>query len=172
VVFAEPEHEGARLLQADAFEQLGYQAESGPWRDSYLTAAMELRTASNGVGANPRNITDQLDVDMLFDLVGVRLRDQDVGEASGTANWTFTDIDQTHVLGLSHCTIHHRADTIDDNADVNIASTRADLASMLRGERTIDEVIDSVDVKGDPTILRTIFSNLDMFSGRFGIVEP
>jgi alkyl sulfatase BDS1-like metallo-beta-lactamase superfamily hydrolase len=43
---------------------------------------------------------------------------------------------------------------------------------MLRGERTIDEVIDSVDVKGDPTILRTIFSNLDMFSGRFGIVEP
>ena len=46
VVFADPENEPARLLQADALEQLGYQSESGPWRDFYLSGAMELR--SNG----------------------------------------------------------------------------------------------------------------------------
>jgi len=46
VVFADPENEPARLLQADALEQLGFQSESGPWRDFYLTGAMELR--SNG----------------------------------------------------------------------------------------------------------------------------
>src|SRR5690606_34336859 len=40
LVFAEPDHREARELQADALEQLGYQAESGPWRNFYLTGAM------------------------------------------------------------------------------------------------------------------------------------
>jgi alkyl sulfatase BDS1-like metallo-beta-lactamase superfamily hydrolase len=172
VVFAAPEHEGARLLQADSYEQMGYQSESGPWRDSYLTAAMELRSAGKGVGANVRNITDQLDVDMLFDLVGVRLRDQEVGDAEGTVNWLFTDVNEKHVLGLAHCTIHHRLDTHDENALANVETTREDLAAVLRGERTIDEMLEAVKVTGNPTILRTIFSNLDVFTGRFGIVEP
>ena len=43
IVFADPTNEAARLLCADALEQLGYQAESGPWRNAYLTAALELR---------------------------------------------------------------------------------------------------------------------------------
>ena len=172
VVFAEPEHEGARLLQADAFEQLGYQSESGPWRDSYLTAAQELRTAGMGVGTNVRGITDQLDIGMLFDLVGVRLQDQNVDDAEGTVNWSFIDINEMHVLGLAHRTIHHRPGAKDGNADATIATTKADLVALLRGERTIDDVLVDVDVNGDPSILRTIFSNLDVFSGRFGIVEP
>ena len=37
VVFAEPDNAAALQLQADTFEQLGYQAESGPWRGFYLT---------------------------------------------------------------------------------------------------------------------------------------
>jgi len=34
----------AKLLCADALEQLGYQSESGPWRNEYLTAAAILRS--------------------------------------------------------------------------------------------------------------------------------
>jgi alkyl sulfatase BDS1-like metallo-beta-lactamase superfamily hydrolase len=44
VVFADPDNQDAKNLQADALEQLGYQAESGPWRNFYLTGAQELRT--------------------------------------------------------------------------------------------------------------------------------
>ena len=43
VVFADPDNQAARDLQADALEQLGYQAEAGPWRNFYLTGAKELR---------------------------------------------------------------------------------------------------------------------------------
>ena len=43
LVFADPANLEARALQADAFEQMGFQAESGPWRDFYLTGAQELR---------------------------------------------------------------------------------------------------------------------------------
>jgi alkyl sulfatase BDS1-like metallo-beta-lactamase superfamily hydrolase len=42
-VFADPDNQPARDLQADALEQLDYQSESGPWRNFYLTAAKELR---------------------------------------------------------------------------------------------------------------------------------
>ena len=43
VVFADPDNQDGRELQADALEQLGYQSESGPWRNFYLTGAKELR---------------------------------------------------------------------------------------------------------------------------------
>ena len=46
VVFAEPNNQAAKELEADALEQLGYQAESGIWRNHYLTGAFELR---NGI---------------------------------------------------------------------------------------------------------------------------
>ena len=46
VVFADPTNQTARNLQADAFEQLGYQTENPTWRNEYLMGAYELR---NGV---------------------------------------------------------------------------------------------------------------------------
>ena len=43
LVFAEPDNAAARELQADAYEQLGYQAEGPQWRGVFLTMARELR---------------------------------------------------------------------------------------------------------------------------------
>ena len=54
VVFAEPENDDAREALAGVYDQLGYRAESGPWRDVYLTGALELRHGVQGGGARPR----------------------------------------------------------------------------------------------------------------------
>lgn len=43
LVFADPKNQAARDLLGDAYEQMGYQAESAPWRNFYLTGAQELR---------------------------------------------------------------------------------------------------------------------------------
>lgn len=43
LVFLNPQNLEARYLCADALEQLGYQAESGLWRNAYLSGALELR---------------------------------------------------------------------------------------------------------------------------------
>jgi alkyl sulfatase BDS1-like metallo-beta-lactamase superfamily hydrolase len=52
LVFADPTNEDAKQLLADAYEQMGYQATSAPWRNFYLGGAQELR---NGVAilSNP-----------------------------------------------------------------------------------------------------------------------
>lgn len=49
-VFANPNNEKAKALLADSYEQLGYQAESGPWRSVYLQGAYELRNGTPSAG--------------------------------------------------------------------------------------------------------------------------
>ncbi len=43
VINAQPDNTAAWELQADAYEQMGYQAESGVWRNFFLTAALRGR---------------------------------------------------------------------------------------------------------------------------------
>ncbi len=50
VVFAEPENEAARELQAEALERLGFGAENATWRNFFLMGAKELR---EGVAGTP-----------------------------------------------------------------------------------------------------------------------
>ena len=94
VVFADPDNQAARDLEADALEQLGYQAESGPWRNFYLTGAQELR---NGVAELPTPNTASPDtiramsLDLFFDYLGVRLNAGKAGEATARLNFDFSD---------------------------------------------------------------------------------
>ena len=53
-MFAEPQNEQARRLLADAYEQLGYRAESTSVRNSFLQGAFELRNGLPG-GVPPRS---------------------------------------------------------------------------------------------------------------------
>jgi alkyl sulfatase BDS1-like metallo-beta-lactamase superfamily hydrolase len=77
VVFADPENEEARLLEADALEQLGYQAEAGTWRNWYLQGAWELRNGipvSPGTGGSDSPDTlKAMSIPLFFDYWGVRL---------------------------------------------------------------------------------------------------
>ena len=59
IVFADPGNLEARNLEADALEQLGYQAESGPWRNFYLTGERpnaEYRQPGYRAGHDPGNV--------------------------------------------------------------------------------------------------------------------
>ena len=75
LVFADPSNQKARNLCADALEQLGYQAESGAWRNAYLMGAAELRKGNlsglartaNGLGSAMKEMT----VDMLLDYISI-----------------------------------------------------------------------------------------------------
>ena len=173
LVFADPTNEAARLLQADSFEQLGYQSESGPWRDSYLMGATELRTGSKGLDIGLRAVTDELDVTMLLEVIGVRLKAEELTDERFGMNWHFTDVDEDHVVGIDNCAIHHRPHTRDEAAQTNVTTTKARIAEVLRGELDVDAFLAAEDVTVDnETPVRTFLGSLDSFSGLFGIVEP
>src|SRR4029077_4683521 len=76
VVFADPSNMEARGLGADALEQLGYAAESAPWRNAHLLGASRLRQGLSGAIAPAPISPDVLramSLDHVFDLLGVRL---------------------------------------------------------------------------------------------------
>ncbi len=76
LVFLDPQNMDARYLCADALEQLGYQAESGLWRNAYLSGALELRnpkSAENRVirYMNNEDVIPYVSAELILDHMGI-----------------------------------------------------------------------------------------------------
>src|SRR5260221_9458569 len=83
VVYAEPDNKQARVLCADALEQMGYQAESATWRNAFLYGAQELRHGvfkMSSRAAMSADLLAGLSTDVLFDALAIRL---DPAKAAG-----------------------------------------------------------------------------------------
>jgi len=176
VVFAEPDNHRARALQAGALEQLGYQSESGPWRNFYLTGAQELREGTPDLGAaTVGGFAAVLTVEQIFDAMGVRLNADKIGDAQFCINWLFSDTDERHVLGVSRRAVHHRPNRLDETAALSITLTRPVLARVLTGGATaFGAAVESgeLTLDGDTGVLLTLFGAFDTFERGFPIVTP
>ncbi len=176
VVFAEPEHREAQLLQADVFEQLGYRCESGPWRDFYLTGAQELRHGATRIGGSMASSIDVLramTTEMLVDLIGVRLNGDRVGDRMISINLTVTDRNEVGAVGIEHGAVHFTAGRHDADAHVSIAATHLALARLASGLVTPDELEDAeLTISGDRSAFDDLLALLDVFDASFAIVTP
>lgn len=179
VVFAEPDNEPARLLQADALEQLGYQSESGPWRDFYLTGALELRsngTALKGMAGNAlgAGLVGSMTVELLLDLLGVRLNGPQCGDLSLRVRLEITDHDESWIFGVRHGVLHARRDGARDVVDVELRCPLASFAAFASGSKSVEqlEAVDDFHVSGDRARLTRFTENLDVFEFGFEIILP
>lgn len=177
VVFADPNNQEAKDLEADALEQLGYQAESGPWRNFYLTGAQELR---KGVAPLPTPNTASPDtvramsLDLFFDYLGVRLNSEKAGDADITLNFDFGDSGGKYLVGLQNGVLNHTAGEQADNADATITLSRDVLDSIVLGETTLEKAATDgeIQIAGDPDKLDQLVSSLDTFEFWFNIATP
>lgn len=176
VVFAELDNQDARNLTANALEQLGYQAESGPWRNFYLTGAQELRkgvaqlpTPNAASSDTVRNMT----LDMVFDFAGIRLNSKKAGDADITLNFDFGD-DGQYMVQLVNGVLNHTAGVLADNADTSITLSREALNNIMLQQTTLEKAIADGDIKidGDSNKLGEVLSYLDNFEFWFNIVTP
>ena len=109
LVFADPTNTAARNLQADAMEQLGYQAESSTFRNAYLMGAQELRQGPPKPTPMPvrnKGLLLAMTIEQLFDSLSVRVKSEELGGVSLCVNWHFTDIDEKWILGISNRTLY------------------------------------------------------------------
>jgi alkyl sulfatase BDS1-like metallo-beta-lactamase superfamily hydrolase len=176
VVFADPDNEAARALQADALEQLGYQSESGPWRNFYLTGATELREGVRNLPspntASPDNV-HAMTVPLFFDYLAMRLNGAAAGDRRSTIVCVLPDIDETWTLMLRHGTLSHRSGA-DAEADATVTIKRADLNRVILGEVKLEELIEdgTATLDGDAQRLHELLGLLDEFEFWFNIVTP
>ncbi|HWS40193.1 MAG TPA: alkyl sulfatase dimerization domain-containing protein, partial [Arenimonas sp.] len=176
VVFANPNNTEAKHLLADAYEQLGYQAESGPWRSVYLQGAFELRNGLPNAGAPSTATSDTIKAmspSMLFDFFAIRLNPEKVDGKKYAINISLTDINETHGLRVENSVLNHGPKAV-TGADANMALTKATLDDIQLGKTTMDQAIKdgTVKITGNQAIINDFLASLDTFNFWFNIVTP
>lgn len=177
LVFADPNNTAARALLADTLEQMGYQAESAPWRDFYLTGAQELR---HGVQQLPAPSTASPDVvaamslDMIFDYLAIRLNGPKAIGTDMTMNWLFPDINQQYTVTVKNSVLNYFPGDRAGTPTLTVTLNRQKVNDLILGATTLDAALadGSVKVDGDPAQLKAFFALLDKFEFWFNIVTP
>ena len=177
LVFADPTNEAGRHLQADALEQLGYQAESSTFRNAYLMGAQELRQGTPKAPSNQvrgRGLLLAMTVEQVFDSLAVRMKSEELGGVSVSVNWDFTDTKEQWILGISNRTLYYTPSRHSDSAAASVRLARTTLIDVVTQSTTFPEQIEAgnITITGDAAALLEIFGHIDVFNMSFAIVEP
>ncbi len=177
LVFADPDNQEARELLAKAYDQLGYQAESGPWRDVYLTGAFELRHGGPTEGIDLAASMDMIKYAPLESFLTAMAARLNAPKAEGKdmiVNLIFTDLEETYVLELKNSVLRHYKRDPHPDANVSMKITHDLYLKMLTGQAGLKDTLfsDDLDIDGSRLDLVSFFRLLDKPTGTFNIVTP
>jgi len=177
VVFAQPDHQGARKLLARSYEQLGYAAESATWRNFYLSGAQELRTGKIGNGPDPAlaiGMLAQAPVERYLDALAASLNGPKAADSRFRLNLAFSDTGDTHVLWVENAVLHHRKAAPDPNADATLTVTRPLFVRLMTGTGSLKDIVfgDELRVSGSRIALLQFLGLIDKPPRSFAIVTP
>lgn len=176
IVFADPTNEAARLLCADALEQLGYQSESGPWRNVYLTGALELREGNQSQAVS-RNSFDssllfEMTPEMIFDYMAILMDKQNLSDQNFCINLTLTDLGSQYLIQIKNGVLLVYKDMQNEDADVTLTCPKNALLYILSNNQ---EGLATLPTEGDASLLTLLAENMNQFSMTgftFNIIEP
>ena len=177
IVYADPTNEAARLLCADALEQLGYQSESGPWRNAYLTAALELRYGNQAMNVSQTkggmSLLMEMTPAMIFDYMAILMDKQALADQNFTMNVTLTDVGEQHVLHVKNGVLLVYENTRKEDADVSLTCPKNALLYILSNNA---DGMAAVPVQGDASLLTLLMECMNQFPlagiNPFNIIEP
>lgn len=175
LVWADPDDTEAKNLQADAYEQLGYQQEVPQYRAIFLTAARQLREGviRGNASTVSEDIVLAMPIGLLFDFAAVHI----IGEAAARAdiriNFTFTDSGQDWTMRVRNGVLNARQGH-DDGAPLTVAGPKIALSGVLLRPAQAGEIITKAGLKtaGDLSALQTFASLMDAFDPGFDMVTP
>ncbi|MCB2169706.1 MAG: MBL fold metallo-hydrolase [Deltaproteobacteria bacterium] len=144
LVYAEPQNQEAKDLLADVFEQIGYQQESPSVRNSFLAAALELRSGIPS-GASPKSsgpdMIRAMTTELWLDFLGVRLDSKKAAGKAFKINLATPDNGEKFVVELSNGTLTNIEGYQADDADLTVTIDREDLVMTMMGAVSFDEQI-------------------------------
>ena len=142
LVFAEPENRAARKLLADTYMQLGYQAESGPWRNFYLTGSKDLTRNEKPytpVLTNYQTIS-QMDTETLFDFCAIQINKNKAEGKEVVLNLHFNDTGEDASLILKNSVLNHRLNRHEEDAPLDLTLSKKDFVSLFFGTTNLKEL--------------------------------
>lgn len=175
LIYAEPDNQAAKDLLADVFEQIGYQKESPSVRNSFLSAAYELRNGfPSGVTAqsvSPDTVR-AMSTELLLDFFGIRLDSQKAAGMKFTINLLTPDNGEKFVVEMSNSTLTNIKGFQTKNPDLTIAINRSDLELIMAGSIAFPALIGEGKAKleGDSKVFEQLRSILVQFTPDFEIM--
>ncbi|MEZ5953049.1 MAG: alkyl sulfatase dimerization domain-containing protein [Hyphomonas sp.] len=177
IVFANPKNQPARDWLAATYEQMGFQAESGAWRDYYLSGAAELRRGLPDEGSirttSPDFIKGVPTVE-LFNALAVRYDPSKMARDPFSLNFVFPDTGETLALDVGSAITFPRPGVPSGSPAATLTMDRAAFNQLILRTRTFQELAAAGEAKleGDPTALLAWFGALETPPFWFNIVEP
>jgi alkyl sulfatase BDS1-like metallo-beta-lactamase superfamily hydrolase len=152
LVFAEPQNQAARRLLADAFEQLGYQAESTSTRNSFLQGAFELRNGLPGgvpVRSTGPDVVRAMSTEQWLDFIGISMDPKRAEGIRFVINLVTPDNGERYTIEASNATLTSIKGFQAKNADLTVTVNRADLNQVMMGQASFDDLIKAGKAKFD-----------------------
>ena len=173
LVFADPTNQAARDLCADALEQLGYQAESGPWRSAYLMGAWELREGNQAEkeGTNPgrESTIRSMTVDMILTYIDIMTDALAAQNDDLSLKLNIADTGETfRVIRRDGVLMVYKGET-DLETDCTITCARLQLLALMNGNM---DVTANMKIDGDDTVPARLVKYMTPINRNFNIIEP
>jgi alkyl sulfatase BDS1-like metallo-beta-lactamase superfamily hydrolase len=152
LVFAEPRNQEARRLLADAFEQLGYQAESTSVRNTFLQGAFELRNGLPGgvpVRSAVPDVIRAMSTEQWLDFVGISIDPKKAEGMRFVINLATPDNGEKFVVEMSNATLTSIKGFQAAKPDLTVTLNRADLNQVMMGQASFDDLIKAGKAKFD-----------------------
>jgi alkyl sulfatase BDS1-like metallo-beta-lactamase superfamily hydrolase len=175
LVFAQPKNQAARRLLADAYEQLGYRAESTSVRNNFLQGAFELRHGLPG-GVPPRStgpdVVRAMSTEQWLDFLGISMDPKKADGMKFTINLVTPDNGEEYVVEMSNATLTTLKGFQAKNPDLTVTVNRADLNQVMMGLASFDDLIKAGKARfeGDRSGFDRLRSILVLFTPDFEIL--
>jgi len=175
LVFAEPKNQPARQLLADAYEQLGYQAESTSVRNTFLQGAFELRNGLPGglpAGRVGPDVVRAMSTEQWLDFLGISMDPKKAAGLSYKINLVTPDNGEKYAVELENATLTNIKGFLVPKPDLTVTVNRADLNRVMAGVASFDQLATEGKAKfdGDRAIIHKLRDLMVTFTPDFEIL--
>ncbi len=177
IVFAQPDNKQAIDLLARTYEQMSYMAEATTWRNSYLTAAFELRNGPPKKGIDKSYVIDMLmqtPIEHFLDAMAAGLNGPAAEDKDLRINLVISDTKESHVLWIENAVLHHKKTAPAADANATLTMTKDLFIKMVAGTAGVKDMLmnDDLKVTGSKIDLARFLMLIDKAPGTFAIVTP
>ena len=176
LVFADPDNGQAKNWLASTYEQLGFQAEAGTWRNIYLVGAKELREGNKGtetVSSSNAKVLNSIPAVALFDALATRFNPTKMNGNGGIIQFNFPERNEIVGVDVGKSVLFPRNGANPD-ATAQVTISRTDFTRLLTRQANPLELIQSgaLQISGDTALMAAMFGALDQVNPQFNIVTP
>ncbi len=177
VVFADSSNQTAKNLEADALEQLGYQSESGIWRDLYLSGAKELREGVKPTPSVPgaaSKFYSNLTPEAIFDYWSILLDGDKAKGKEIAVRFIFPELQKNILVYLKNGVLHQSSVRTNVQADFTLTISKQKFVELITNKDKAKDILSSGDVSftGNPLKFAELSSCFDPFNPDWNIVTP